>query len=207
VHGVLESRSPAKICSWDTPAVWQFCHLTLKFHIMKHKCYLKEARLTKAGGAYFYVSTSAGTDVVSATDAEGIISYTRKQDRTPRKWGYLSLCSASGAQLTLDSPAVAKLLSRCTPTEVFDNYHNGVVTKYLGDNTEMVGYRLDDQAPITKAGVDTGGFWASAHQELSAVPVTEFARLLKLCEKHKVKTTAKTVGGLQKALTAAGISY
>ena len=161
---------------------------------MKHKVYLKQARPTKAGGFFFYVSTSAGNQTCGAEQAYGTMRYSRVQDSAPRKWGFINPCDADGNALPLTDVAVTELLVRCTEALAYNKFSNQMETVFNGDSMPVENWLLDDTAPITKAGVATGGYWCCVNTAPQLPAVTEASTLLKLKAYAKAKGVAFASG-------------
>jgi hypothetical protein len=135
-----------------------------------HKVFLKEARLTKKGSAYFFVST-AQTNKVKTIVRNGIEYNSIVSDTTPRHWGYISVVDKAGKPLPLNSVQVQELFSRCTPTQAIDPRTGSSVTKYVGDNKLVQGYRLNTSSPMLRRedSTPTGGYWVEVHAEPATV--------------------------------------
>ena len=147
---------------------------------MKHRIYLIEAILTKSGGAFFRVSTKAGSNTISAKQADGSLLYSRVQDATPRKWGYINPCDKEGNALPISDPAVSVLFNRCTVGERYSKFTNQLETVYNGDKLEVTTWLLDDTATITRNGVATTGFWCCVNQAPQLPSVTAESTLPQL---------------------------
>lgn len=145
-----------------------------------HKVFLKEARITKKGSAYFFVSTSqhnkVKTVVRNGLEYNSIIS-----DATPRHWGYISIVDKAGAPLPLNSVQVQELFLRCTSTQAIDPRTGSSVTKYVGDNGPVIGYRLNTSSPMLRREdqTPTGGYWVEVYDEPAAVTATSTLVVLK----------------------------
>ena len=147
---------------------------------MKHKVYLKQARPTKAGGFFFYVSTSAGNQTCGALQADGTMRYSRVQDSAPRKWGFINPCDADGNALPITDIAVQELLVRCTEALAYNKFTGQMETVFNGDSQPVTNWLLDDTAPITKAGVATGGYWCCVNTAPQVPAVTAASTLVQL---------------------------
>ena len=147
---------------------------------MKHKVYLKQARPTKAGGFFFYVSTSAGNQTCGAQQADGTMRYSRVQDSTPRKWGFINPCDSEGNALPITDIAVQELLVRCTEALAYNKFTGQMETVFNGDSQPVTNWLLDDTAPITKAGVATGGYWCCVNTAPQLPAVTAESTLPQL---------------------------
>jgi len=131
-----------------------------------HKVFLKEARITKKGSAYFFVSTSQHNKVKTVV-RNGLEYNSIITDTTPRHWGYISVVDKAGKPLPLNSVQVQELFSRCTSTQAIDPRTGSSVTKYIGDNGPVHGYRLNTSSPMLRRedSTPTGGYWVEVFDE------------------------------------------